>query len=122
MILYDAYKKVQNNNLPDEMSIFQKYSKKGCIFECSVKFAIEQVGCLPWDFPVPFGWEEANLEICYSTSTDSVQFNSLGQINKVAMFYEAMNNNSNLRQCQCMPDCEVTIYDTQVSICCLMNL
>ena len=101
---------------PDDKSIFQKYSKKGCIFECSVKFAIEKVGCLPWDFPVPFGWEEVNVEICYSINTDSKKSN------KVAMFYEAMNNNSNLRQCQCMPDCEVTIYDTQVNFCGLMSL
>ena len=100
---------------PDDKSIFQKYSKKGCIFECSVKFAIEKVGCLPWDFPVPFGWEDDNLEMCYTINTD------YKKSNKVAMFYEAMNNNSNLRQCQCMPDCEVTIYDTQVCICGLIN-
>ena len=80
-----------------------------------MKFAIENVGCLPWDFPVPLEWEEANLEICYAISTDSEQSN------KVAMFYKAMNNNSNLRQCQCMPDCEATIYETQVSMC-LINL
>ena len=75
-----------------------------------MKSAIENVECLPWDFPVPFERVDANLEMCHSIRTDSEQSN------KVAMFYEAMNNNSNLRQCQCMPDCEATIYDTQVSI------
>ena len=102
-------KKTTIKYISDENSIFESYSKKGCIFECSVKFAIEKVGCLPWDFPVSSAWDDTNLEICYSINTESQSFN------KVAMFYEAMHNDSNLKQCQCLPDCEQTIYDTQVS-------
>ena len=97
--------------LVDDDSPFLKYSKAGCIFKCSINFAIENVGCLPWDFPVPLKWEEAKLEVCHSASPDTNQTN-----NKLVKFYEAMNNDSNLRTCQCMPDCEATIYDTQVRI------
>ena len=81
-----------------------------------MNFAIEHVGCLPWDFPVPFKWEEAKLEVCHSASPDTNQTN-----NMLAKFYEAMNNDSNLRTCQCMPDCEATVYDTQVKIYCYMT-
>ena len=73
-----------------------------------MKFAIQNVGCLPWDFPVPFKWRDTNLEVCNSTKPDSAPSK-----NKLVQFREAMNNDSNLRACECMPDCEATIYDTQ---------
>ena len=88
------------------MSIFQSYSQQGCIFECSMEFAINTVGCLPWDFPVPLKWENAHLEICNSSNPAT--------INHLLRFYEAMNNDTNLKACDCMPDCETIIYDTQV--------
>lgn len=71
-------------------------------------FAIESVGCLPWDYPVPFKLEDVNLAICDSTNPDPTS----GK-NKLVWFHEAMNNDSNLRTCECMPDCEATVYDTQ---------
>ena len=74
-------------------------------------FAIETAGCLLWDFPLPFKWEEAKLDVCHSSGPDSNPIN-----NKLVKFYEAMNNEPNLRSCQCMPDCEATTYDTQVRI------
>ena len=97
-----------NYGVTDEYSIFQKYSQAGCIFECSLKFAIESVGCLPWDFPVPSKWQDVHLAVCNSTNP-----NPINDKNKLVLFYEAMNNDSNLRTCECMPDCEATVYDTQ---------
>ena len=76
-----------------------------------MKFAIDSVGCLPWDFPVPIEWEGTKLAVCNSTNSDPIN-----DKNKLEMFYEAMNNDSNLRTCECMPDCEATIYDTQGNI------
>ena len=96
----------------DELSIFQNYSQSGCIFECSMSFAIDSVGCLPWDFPVPLKWENQQLEVCNSSN----QAFTVGQTGKsnLMRFYEAMNNDTNLKACDCMADCETTIYDTQV--------
>ena len=96
----------------DGNSIFQHYSKPGCIFECSMNFAIKRVGCLPWDFPVPLAWENTNLDVCHSANLDANLTS-----NKLDMFYAAMNDDSNLRTYQCMPDCETTVYDTQVGTC-----
>ena len=92
----------------DEHSIFKKYSQAGCIFECSLNFAIASVECVPWDFPVPFKWQDVQLAICTSINQDPTN-----DKNKLVLFHEAMNNDSNLRTCDCMPDCEATIYDTQ---------
>ena len=78
-----------------------------------MEFAINTVGCLPWDFPVPLKWENAHLEICNSSNPDGY-FEGPVPKNKLVRFYEAMNNDSNLKTCNCMPDCETTIYDTQV--------
>ena len=58
--------------ISDENSIFENYSKKGCIFECSVKFAIEKVGCLPWDFPVRSEWDDSDIDICYTINTQGI--------------------------------------------------
>ena len=105
----------ENSLYVDESSIFQNYSQSGCIFECSIEFAIDTVGCLPWDFPVPLKWENIQLEVCNS-SYGGNGWDTTAMKNNLVKFHEAMNNDSNLRNCDCLPDCETTIYDTQVLI------
>ena len=90
--------------------MLKDYSQKGCLFECSLNYAIELVGCLPWDLPIPLKWNESDMAVYHSfTNHNSNKNNDLEQ------FYAAMNNESNLRECgkRCMPDCEATIYETQ---------
>ena len=78
-----------------------------------MEFAIDTVGCLPWDFPVPLKWENTHLEVCNSSNPAGLLDYSVSK-HSLLRFYEAMNNDSNLKACDCMPDCETTIYDTQV--------
>ena len=89
--------------------MFKGYSQKGCIFECSLKFAIEEVGCLPWDFPTPIKWENASLAVCNSHTRHTNSKNDL------IRFYDAMKNDTNLKNCDCVPDCEGIIYEAQES-------
>ena len=78
-----------------------------------MEFAINNVGCLPWDFPVPLKWENAHLEICNSSNPGGLLDYTVSK-SHLLRFYEAMNNDTNLKACDCMPDCETIIYDTQV--------
>ena len=89
--------------------MFQKYSQKGCIFECSLNFAIETAGCLPWDFPVPMKRNGTDIAVCHSNTLKDPEKNKLFQ------FYEAMKNQTNLKKCDCLPDCEATKFETQES-------
>jgi hypothetical protein len=69
--------------------------------------AIDQVGCLPWDFPIPTKNGVAiDLEVCIS---QDAHWN-----NKLEEFHKAMKNRSNLQNCTCMTDCETVSYDVQV--------
>ena len=94
----------------DKDSMFQMYSQKSCIFECSLKFAIDSVGCLPWDFPIPTNMNGSEILVCHS----SIEFRN-AEDNKLIQFFEAMKNQTILRTCSCLPDCETTEYDTQES-------
>ena len=41
--------------LSDEVSTtstLKHYSKQNCKYECKVKFALKNCGCIPWDFPL----------------------------------------------------------------------
>ena len=91
--------------------MFKKYSQKGCIFECSLNYAIKHVGCLPWDFPIPTKWNGSDLAVCHSFTIHNLH----NENNSLEQFYEAINSEANLKACgyRCMPDCEATIYETQ---------
>ena len=81
-----------------------KYSQESCLFECSLRFAIEQAGCLPWDYPIPFADLTRSIPVCHATVNE----------NQIAVFNAAMNNGTNLGRCDCWADCESVTYDVQV--------
>ena len=37
------------------LTIMKQYTKDGCVFECMIKMAKEECGCIPWNFPHPPG-------------------------------------------------------------------
>ncbi len=81
----------------DKLTVLQKYSHRGCIFECMSKQAREMCHCAPWDVPYPDGDGE-NTRMC----------NSYGYY----CFDEIMKNASlQDRMCgHCLPDCNIVDY------------
>ena len=107
-ITWVLYNFLNQNFFSDDDSIFQMYSQKSCIFECSLNFAIRTVGCLPWDFPIPTKMKATDILVCHSSNEYRY-----GKNNKLIQFFNAMKNQTILRNCSCLPDCETIAYDTQ---------
>ena len=63
------------------------YSRKGCEYDCRVRFASEGTGCAPWDYPLPEDLQ--NVPICQSKPTGSLA-------NPLAAFDKAMRSNASL--------------------------
>ena len=79
-------------------SMFTIYKQKGCLFECKVRFAAKNIGCTPWDIPVP-----AELsEMVFCNNEDLLRFNQL------------LDNSMSQKACDCLPDCEEVSFETQV--------
>ncbi len=89
--------------LSDSKSIFLNYTQKACLFECTVRQAIDKADCLPWDYPIPkLSWSK-DLRVCLN-NLDS---------NEIQAFNAAMDE-ADTKVCDCMPDCEGVTYDIQV--------
>ena len=82
-------------------SMFNYYTQKSCLFECRLTFAVSQVNCTPWDFPNPN--KDRDVETC--TAKDD----------RLKLFDEAMRDSDNLLECDCLPDCEEIVFETEVS-------
>jgi hypothetical protein len=55
---------LRNCSLPSEnrnLKLFQKYSKSGCEYECSIEQAIQKCQCISWSIPQVF---EQQLPYC----------------------------------------------------------
>jgi hypothetical protein len=64
-------------------SIFLTYSQKSCRFECALKDAIDAVGCLPWDYPIPIkNGVPIDVEVCLSHAQE---------YNKLERFHQGHN-------------------------------
>jgi hypothetical protein len=87
--------------------LFKHYSQKSCHFECVLNQAIDQVGCLPWDYPVPPVKQSKVIPVC------TAHQNRGDGKDILELFNAAMDNGSNLHHCDCMSDCEAVIYDSQ---------
>ena len=55
-----------NETIEQEDSIFNHYTQKGCLFECSMKYV---TNCTPWDFPLPANVDPANMPPLCTTYT-----------------------------------------------------
>ena len=106
----------------DRNSLFVKYSQQGCLFECSLRYAVAKAGCLPWDYPMPTGIRADLLPVClanYEANNSRVGdlsgiFNTGWLDSRIAAFDDAMNERDVI-SCDCLPDCEGITYDVQVT-------
>ena len=85
-----------------------RYSYKGCMFECRLKNAIRNVSCAPWDYPMPPSMKsEGYLEFCNSSHAQ-------GGGSTLSRFDDFMNSGDSISNCDCAPDCEAVVYESQV--------
>ena len=78
---------------------FQAYSQENCFYQCQVSKLLSNktFSCVPWDLPNV----KASLPVCNSNAT--YHFKQQLSLVNVTLFCS-----------HCKPDCENTIYDTQV--------
>ena len=81
----------------------------GCLFECRLKFAITGAGCIPWNYPIPVGINEADFETCTNIAFENATSN-------LALFQSAIESENSTKDCDCMPDCEEVTFKPQVRI------
>ena len=92
--------------------MFNGYSQKGCIFECRLKYTFSHVKCIPWDYPVPPSLVKSkHVEMCDSSYSSS----ETPADSKLATFENYMNSKESIEDCNCLPDCEQQVFETQVS-------
>ena len=98
-----------SNEFDRDSSMFNEYKHAGCLFECSLKFAITKAKCIPWDYPLPAGLAENDFELCTS-------FKNGSQISNLALFHQRMDSKDSMAHCKCIPDCEKVTYEPQVCL------
>ena len=92
--------------------MLHNYTKEGCLFECRLTNAFREIGCLPWDYPIPPSLEQGqkgHIRICNSSRRSDVTENDL------AKFDGYMNNERSASNCHCQPDCEAVAFEIQVT-------
>ena len=84
--------------------MFKVYRQKGCQFECRLRFAAFNANCIPWDYPIPKGFE--GISVCLSAQNGT---------NSLQTFDQMMDDPDSVPNCDfdCFPDCEEVKYDTQ---------
>ncbi len=123
--------------------MFRSYNEKSCLFECRLQFARNASGgCIPWEYPIPTDLKH-RPEICYNSDIWTYFKRSSGpkipvpppppfpprsqnlpptgpqgegQKNVLSEFELAMNSPEALAGCDCLPNCEEIVYETQVQI------
>ena len=93
--------------------IFRNYSEESCLFECRLEHAAREAGCVPWDYPHPYGSKPDEFPICVATSNIT--------LNKLAKFEALMGSEDGLRDCHCLPNCEEVTFKTQVILNCIKS-
>jgi hypothetical protein len=67
-----------------------------------------QVGCIPWDYPIPPAYNSTKHELTMCTA-----FKGDGHNNSLKIFEDAMNNVRHSQECrdECLQNCDETTYD-----------
>ena len=81
----------------DDMVLFKDYSEINCNFECLLKSAYNECGCMPWDFP----HLNSSMTICDRLGRDCFK-------QSIAIF-------DSKQKCKCKSDCTTTRYSYSVS-------
>ena len=106
---YVSLKHRFRNEVPTDHSTFRYYTKKACIFECSLEKVLGSVGCVPWDYPLPHGIKSDTFPTCTSYKDSKTN-------NSRYAFELAMDDSDTIKACtdSCLPDCEETTYEVHV--------
>ena len=81
----------------DETGLFKEFSEANCNFECLLKTAYNQCGCMPWDYP----HLNSSMTICDRLGRDCFK--------QSIIIHESKQN------CKCQTDCTTTRYSYSVS-------
>ena len=94
--------------------MFNMYTKEGCLFECRLMNAFYYSGCIPWDYPIPPTLEGGSntTKICDS----SIKENESISESDLTKFYNYMSNEESIRNCNCKPNCQEVVFETQVRV------
>ena len=96
--------------------MFNGYSQKGCIFECRLKNTYNYVKCIPWDYPIPPSLiNSEHVEMCDSSYNYSYSSSETPADSKLATFENFMDSEESIEDCNCLPDCDQQVFETQVS-------
>ncbi len=87
--------------------MFHTNDEKSCLFHCKLKYAYSKAGCIPWDYPQPPDIE-GSAEWCNVSSTNVIT-------NPIDAFERAMDSSEASASCNCKPNCEQIVYETQVT-------
>ena len=89
--------------------MFKQYKQLGCMFECRLKYAIINSGCIPWNYPVPGGMNEAEFDVCVA------HIQKENDTSNLALFHILMESEESMVNCNCIPDCEQVTFEPQVN-------
>ena len=91
--------------------MFKRYNKHGCIFECRLRYALREVNCIPWDYPLPL--DHQDIPICVAKHSEK-PFQESGMVSNLTNFHNLMVSKESLKDCNCWDDCRGVTYDVQV--------
>ena len=113
-LISEYNKTTQNQLFQDIDSMFNMYTKEGCLYECRLMNAFHISGCIPWDYPIPptLEGESTTIKMCDSMRKE----NESTSESDLAKFYDFMNNEESTRNCNCKPNCEEVVFETQVGL------
>ena len=92
--------------------MFKMYTKEGCLFQCRLERAFNYSGCIPWDYPIPPSLDRENTKIKMCNSL--VEQNGSIYESDLAIFHDFMNTEDTQSSCNCQPNCEEVIFESQV--------
>ncbi len=81
-----------------ELTIFRKYSKSGCMLECKLRRAAKRCGCIPWDYPKL----DEGAPICHFQTT--------------TCFKTEMSKGVTPTECSCLNDCDLVSYTYDIIV------
>ena len=81
------------------------------MFECRLRNAIDEVGCVPWDYPIP---PTITMEGINQLCNSSFAHDETVENSTLSRFEAFMNSGESMTNCECLADCEEVVYEAQV--------
>lgn len=108
---------VRNCYCRDEFTLIhhQQYSYTNCLAECRSQVANELCGCVPY-----FMLNNGSYRLCEMTDMTCIRqyrtmyFSAMPGLNQT--LFAANRNAGNFRPCNCLPDCEISEYSTEITL------